>query len=311
MLHFEDFAAGAEFGLGSYRLSAEEIAAFAAEFVPEAQAGTISAATSASPWQLCAILMRVNYDSWMNGVAARGAPGVDDLRWGAAVRAGDTLVGRATILETRRSRSRPSIGFVRFRFDLFNGAGALALSQTNSVMIARRAGRDEETTLTRPAKPELRDADPDPPLAGDWASREGSFGRRFSLGTTRFEPAAMVAFARRYDPQPFHVDEEAARAGPFGALAASGWHTASAWARAFTEACLGASSAPTLLAVSDLKWLRPVHAGDTVAWSVTPLERGMGQDGEETLILRGAGTNQDGATAYEFRATTKVSPPLR
>ncbi|MGQ7791362.1 MaoC/PaaZ C-terminal domain-containing protein [Faunimonas sp. B44] len=311
MLHFEDFAAGAEFGLGSHRVSAEEVAWFAAEFAPVPEAGTISAATSASPWQLSAILMRVNYDAWMNGVAARGAPGVDDLRWGATVQAGDTLSGRATVLATRRSRSRPAIGFVTFRFELMIGARGLALSQTNSVMIARRDCRDEQTSLTRALKPGPREMDPPSPVALDRPWRDVCLGSPFALGTTRFEPAAIVAFARRYDPQPFHLDETAARTGPFGALAASGWHTAASWGRAFLAACRGAGGEPgPFLAVSDLKWLRPVYAGDTVAWSVTPLERCTGTNGEEAMIVRGAGTNQDGVTVYEFCARTKVPPRL-
>ena len=49
------------------------------------------------------------------------------------------------------------------------------------------------------------------------------------LGSHKFEPEAIKAFARKYDPQPFHVDEEAAKKSVFGRLCASGWHTASTW----------------------------------------------------------------------------------
>ena len=63
-------------------------------------------------------------------------------------------------------------------------------------------------------------------------------GRVFELGTTVVDREEMVAFARRFDPQPFHVDEQAAAASIFGGLAASGWFTAGLWMRAYVDSVL-------------------------------------------------------------------------
>ena len=63
-------------------------------------------------------------------------------------------------------------------------------------------------------------------------------GRVFDLGTTVVDRDEMLAFARRFDPQPFHVDEEAGKASMFGALTASGWFTAALWMRAYADGVL-------------------------------------------------------------------------
>jgi len=60
-------------------------------------------------------------------------------------------------------------------------------------------------------------------------------GMRFDLGEHRFTSEAILRFARAYDPQTFHVDDEAAARSPFGALIASGWHTAAGWMRCFVD----------------------------------------------------------------------------
>ena len=65
-------------------------------------------------------------------------------------------------------------------------------------------------------------------------------GEIVDLGSYTFEPEAIKAFARKYDPQPFHVDEEAARKSVFGGLCASGWHTAAAWMHCNLQTPMGA-----------------------------------------------------------------------
>lgn len=92
----------------------------------------------------------------------------------------------------------------------------------------------------------------------------------FDVGDTRefgertVTKGEIVEFAERYDPQPFHVDEEAAAESMFGGLIASGWHTAAICMRMFVdnmadEAWLGARG------VDDLRWIRPVRPGDTLS----------------------------------------------
>jgi len=63
-------------------------------------------------------------------------------------------------------------------------------------------------------------------------------GQRFSLGESVLTAAEIVAFARRWDPQPMHADEEAARSGPFGGVVASGWHVAGLWSQLFVRGFL-------------------------------------------------------------------------
>ena len=100
-------------------------------------------------------------------------------------------------------------------------------------------------------------------------------GERMDYGTHTFGAEAIIAFARKYDPQPFHIDPEAAKRSLFGALCASGWHTAAVWMkknvefRPQWEAMLAAAGKPVpvfgpSLGLSNLKWPKPVYAGDTV-----------------------------------------------
>ena len=67
-----------------------------------------------------------------------GAPGVDEVRWLLPVRPDDELSLRATVLDTRASKSRPDMGFVRFEFELFNAKGQRVMTLTTSLMMGRR-----------------------------------------------------------------------------------------------------------------------------------------------------------------------------
>jgi acyl dehydratase len=90
------------------------------------------------------------------------------------------------------------------------------------------------------------------------------------LGSHTFTTEAIKRFARAYDPQPFHVDEEAAAAGLFGALTASGWHTTAVMMKLI--AGTGAADEMDYArrgpspGFDDLRWLRPVFAGDTLTY---------------------------------------------
>jgi acyl dehydratase len=144
-LYWEDFTPGRVFEHGPRRISREEIVAFAAEFDPqpmhldeEAARATLLGGLSASGWHACSILMRMSTDSFVLNSASMGAPGVDEVKWLMPIRPDDRLTLRSTVLETRLSRSRPEMGFVRFMFELFNQSGALAMSLTTSLMMTRR-----------------------------------------------------------------------------------------------------------------------------------------------------------------------------
>ncbi|HEY1968958.1 MAG TPA: MaoC family dehydratase [Pseudonocardia sp.] len=91
-------------------------------------------------------------------------------------------------------------------------------------------------------------------------------GRVFDLGSTTVDGEEMVAFARRFDPQPFHLDPVAALANPLlGGLCASGWFTAALWMRAWADAVLNQSTGLASPGGNNLSWPNPVFAGDVLA----------------------------------------------
>ncbi|MEW6694275.1 MAG: MaoC family dehydratase [Pseudomonadota bacterium] len=83
-----------------------------------------------------------------------------------------------------------------------------------------------------------------------------------ALGSVRVTEEEIVAFARQFDPQPFHLDAEAARHSVFGALCASGWHTCALAMRLMVTNFLHESSSLGSPGLESLKWLKPVFPGD-------------------------------------------------
>jgi acyl dehydratase len=93
-------------------------------------------------------------------------------------------------------------------------------------------------------------------------------GRVFDLGTVTVDRDEMIAFARRFDPQPFHLDEQAGKESIFGELAASGWFTAGLWMRAYVDHVLLRSAALGSPGGDEVAWPAPVFAGDELALSL-------------------------------------------
>src|SRR2546430_10809323 len=87
-------------------------------------------------------------------------------------------------------------------------------------------------------------------------------GQKFVSTTLRVDSAAIKAFAAQFDPQPFHLDEDAARGSFFGGLAASGWHTASQTMRLLVESGFRPAGGIIGTRADELKWPRPVRPGD-------------------------------------------------
>jgi acyl dehydratase len=112
-------------------------------------------------------------------------------------------------------------------------------------------------------------------------------GAVFEYGSVTVDAAEIIEFARRFDPQPMHVDPEAAARGPFGGLIASGWHTAGLMMRLFVEHFLprGAASlgAP---AIDELRWPRPVRPGDVLRIRVHILEARPSRSQPERGVVR-------------------------
>ncbi|OLP44362.1 MaoC family dehydratase [Rhizobium oryziradicis] len=104
--------------------------------------------------------------------------------------------------------------------------------------------------------------------------------QKIILGTRHFSAEDIMRFAKKFDPQPFHVDAEAAKDFVFGGLCASGWHTCAGWMRTFfdywnetvTTLRKEGKTPPTLgpsPGFQDLIWLKPVYAGDDITYSLT------------------------------------------
>jgi acyl dehydratase len=138
-------------------------------------------------------------------------------------------------------------------------------------------------------------------------------GERAELGHHTFTADDIKKFARRYDPQPFHLDEGAAARSHFGALCASGWHTAATWMRLMVEhqnredaALRARGEAVATLGPSpgfrELKWLKPVYAGDTVKYSTEIIDKraSNSRPGWGIMSIHNTGVNQNGEPVISF-----------
>jgi acyl dehydratase len=144
-LFWEDFAPGPLPECGPYRVTAEEIKAFAAEFDPQSmhiEDGTARAdmveGLFASGWHNCAIMMRLISDGFLCNSVFMGGAGCDEVKWLAPVRPGDRLSVRPRVLEARESRTRADAGFVKFLFEVVNGRGTCVMTMVGHLMFGRR-----------------------------------------------------------------------------------------------------------------------------------------------------------------------------
>ncbi|MEY4732276.1 MAG: Bifunctional protein PaaZ [Pseudomonadota bacterium] len=97
-------------------------------------------------------------------------------------------------------------------------------------------------------------------------------GQVRDLGTITPTREDIIAFAQQFDPQPFHLDDEAAKASVFGALSASGWHTCAMAMRLMVTNFLCETSSLGSPGLENIKWLKPVYPGDTLRLQSTMLE---------------------------------------
>jgi acyl dehydratase len=144
-LYWEDFTPGSVSEYGPRLVTREEIVAFATEFDPqpfhldeEAARASLLGGLSASGWHSCCLMMRMLTDGFIGDASFMGAPGIEEVRWLQPLRPGESIVIRTTVLETRLSQSRPQMGFVKFRFEMINAAGAPVMALTVNPMFARR-----------------------------------------------------------------------------------------------------------------------------------------------------------------------------
>jgi acyl dehydratase len=131
----------------------------------------------------------------------------------------------------------------------------------------------------------------------DYTFEDFEPGQVYELGTRTVTEDEIVAFAREWDPQPFHVDPEAAKDSVFGGLIASGWQTGAIWMRMYVDSMLG-SAARGSPGIEELRWLAPVRPGDTLSGRLTVLDVSPSATRTDrgTIRIRGEVVNQDGVT---------------
>ena len=144
-------------------------------------------------------------------------------------------------------------------------------------------------------------------------------GTVLEFGAMPVTREAVLAFARDFDPQPFHLDDEAAAASLFGRLAASGWHTCAMAMRMMCDGYMLESSSLGSPGIENLRWLKPVYPGDTLGMRVEILAArpmasrpGVGlvqtrwevfnQQRDKVLSMEGWGI-------YRMRGTAPAAPP--
>jgi acyl dehydratase len=144
-------------------------------------------------------------------------------------------------------------------------------------------------------------------------------GEIADIGQHTFTAERIKAFAAKFDPQPFHLDEEAARRSHFGRLCASGWHTACIWMRLVIEhrrredeerrargervAMLGVSPG-----FRELTWPRPVYADDTISFATEVVDKRVSLSRPQWGIMtaRNTGINQNGEQVLSFVSSAFV-----
>ena len=146
LLYFEDFPVGEIFELGGYEVTAEEIKAFGSEYDPlpfhtdeTAAADTDMGELIASGWHVCSIQMRLIYDGILYKTASMGSFGLEEIKWLAPVRPGDVLSLKRTTLSKRVSKSRPEMGIINFRWEIYNQDGELKSTTVGPNLVQTRS----------------------------------------------------------------------------------------------------------------------------------------------------------------------------
>lgn len=125
------------------------------------------------------------------------------------------------------------------------------------------------------------------------------------LGSYRIPREEMLAFAERYDPQPFHVDEAAAGDSIYGELIASGWYTASVCMRLLVDGFLEETASMGSFGLEELRWEAPVRAGDVLTAEVTFADKrpSSSRDDRGYVTNEVVATNRDDETVLRWTAT--------
>jgi acyl dehydratase len=124
------------------------------------------------------------------------------------------------------------------------------------------------------------------------------------VGPVSVSEEEILEFANRFDPQPFHIDPEAAKSSPFGGLIASGWHTAALFMGMFVRGQLLDTASLGSPGIEELRWTAPVRPGDTLSGRSRVLEVRESQTNPNrgTIHSENEVVNQDGTVVMRFRS---------
>jgi acyl dehydratase len=135
--YFEDYVLGTSYECGSFSIDAGSIVSFAKEFDPQSfHVDPVAAADGpfggliASGWHTAALTMRLLVENYLSAEASLGGAGVDEIRWPLPVRPGDTLRVRATVVEARRSGSKPDRGIIKTLIETTNSDSRIVMRCT-------------------------------------------------------------------------------------------------------------------------------------------------------------------------------------
>jgi acyl dehydratase len=325
LLHFEDLVVGQTVPFGRKRVTKEDIVAFASAYDPqpihldeEVARRSIVGGLCASGFHSCAILMRMLADDVLNKATSLGSPGMDEVKWLKPVRPDDVLTARYTCTCKRVLGSRPNVGLSAVTFEMLNQAGDVVM-----IWRSNQLWRVRHPAAVAPAAPSSGSAKVGQALQSLWdmpgpapSERSNYFedrviGETADLGSHTFAKDEIVAFAREFDPQPFHLDEAAARSSLFGALCASGWHTAAHYIRLSValrqglEAKIRAAGGKVAIygpspGFKNVRWLKPVYVGDTITYRNRTTEKiDLKSRPERGLIVSETqGRNQKGEIVF-------------
>lgn len=152
-MYFEDYVPGRVFELAPIEVSHEDIVTFAREYDPqpfhldpESPEARALGGLIASGWQTSLLTMRSFVTGYISDESNLPSPGIDELRWHAPMRPGETLSVRVTVLEARASQSKPDRGVVRSRLEAIDTEGRVRLSMEPINIMRRRPTTDPDAS---------------------------------------------------------------------------------------------------------------------------------------------------------------------
>jgi acyl dehydratase len=325
MRYFEDFQVGEKHRHGAHLLTKESLIGFAREYDPqpfhldeEAAKKSYVKTLIGSGWQSCALMMKLMFEGFIKNAASFGAPGIEELKWANPTRPGDILSLEWEVVDKREMSSRPEMGMVKIRYLLKNQRDEIIIDAINWGFMGKR-GAPPPKALPSDEGRALVQFEAASPLTFSTGFDDLKIGLSRVIGSHHFTREEIIRFATEYDPQPFHLSDEAAQNSYFGRLAASGWNTGSAFMKTMVAARMQAIKEAYKLGqkvpewgpaagFKNLKWSRPVYVGDTVTYINEVADKRVSNSKPDWGLLAfcNKGYNQYGDQVFEFTGTVLI-----